>query len=210
MFTGIIEETGTVKGFRNNDIIIRADKILDSLKIGDSVSVNGVCLTVTVIRVKDITFSVSPTTASLSNLKSSALRTGEKVNLERALALGGRIGGHIVTGHVDGVTKIINIKRAGDGFIYELIIPADLKNMIFAKGSVALDGISLTISKRLTSSFTVTVIPQTIEETTLQYKTVQNTMHIEADMFARYMYEIISKGGSDSPDGRYNQSVFPW
>ncbi|HOV15097.1 MAG TPA: riboflavin synthase [Spirochaetota bacterium] len=208
MFTGIIEETGILKSISNGKILISVKTILSDLKIGDSVAVNGVCLTVTGIDSSLISFDVSPTTTKLSRFKVGEMRIGEDVNLERALSLNTRLGGHIVSGHIDGVCKIIEITKKDESFFYEFLYPKEIKSLIIPKGSVTIDGISLTISNVLSSSFLVTVIPQTIKETNLKNKRVGDFTHIEADIFARYIKHILLSEGLDGENKKIIERFF--
>ncbi len=191
MFTGIIEETGVLKSLSHNNITIAAKKILSDLKVGDSVSVNGICLTVTDINKELISFDISPTTLKLSNFSSNRTKIGDDINLERALTPATRLGGHIVSGHIDGSCKIIDIYKKVESYFFEFLYPKELKSLIVPKGSVTIDGISLTISNILSSSFIVTIIPQTIKETNLKNKKVGDYTHIEVDIFARYIKHIL-------------------
>lgn len=195
MFTGLIEEVGKVKSFTNNELTVICHKILEGSILGDSIAVNGVCLTLTKIISNQLTFHVSPNTATLSRFNASDIRPGELVNLERALTLKTRLGGHLVQGHIDGKAKIITINKKDEDYYFELIYPHQLKAFVVNRGSICLDGISLTISKTLSTSFIVTVIPHTIKDTNLQEKRVGDYMHIEADLFARYTYNILIQGG---------------
>lgn len=197
MFTGIIEETGILKSVSNTGIIIEANKILDDLKIGDSVSVNGVCLTLTKQNRNLLNFDVSPTTQKLSRFRLGEMKIGEEINLERALTLNKRLGGHIVSGHIDGICKIIDIAKKEESFFFEFLFPKEIKALIIPKGSVAIDGISLTINNVMSSSFVITVIPQTIKETNLRNKKIGDMVHIEGDIFARYITHVIINGGLD-------------
>ena len=195
MFTGIIEEMGIFKRFDRQDICIEAKEILSDLKIGDSVAVNGVCLTVTSIKDNHVSFHVSPTTQKITQFQTNFLKAGQKINLERAATLNSRLGGHLVSGHVDGLAKIISRIKKRDAYLFELLYPPKIKPFLVDKGSITLDGISLTICEVLTSSFKVTVIPQTLRSTTLQYKNTGEQVHIEADLVARYLMNqvIVSK-----------------
>jgi riboflavin synthase len=195
MFTGLIEEVGKVKTLKSNELSIYCNRILEDSKIGDSIAVNGLCLTITEINDNFIKFHTSLTTVENSRFKIGKINIGEFVNLERALLPTTRLGGHIVTGHVDGIAKIISIRKKGEDIYIEFLFPKELKSYIAAKGSVAIDGISLTISKLLTSSFIVTVIPHTFENTNLKEKRVNDFTHIEIDIFARYSYNILNTGG---------------
>lgn len=173
MFTGLVEEIGEMRRIGRQGeamlLSISANRIMDDLKLGDSVSVNGVCLTATAIDKGVFTVDVMPETYRNTNLKE--LQPGGKVNLERAMAAGGRFGGHIVQGHVDGIGVIRSVKADQNAVVYE-ISPAngDVFKYIIPKGSVTLDGISLTVVKTTDSSFTVSIIPHTLAETVLAYK----------------------------------------
>ena len=191
MFTGLIEEIGSVKALSNNKISIFCKRILEDSKIGDSISINGVCLSITEIYSDYLSFHVSPTTIELSRFKTGDIRAGEKVNLERALIPRDRLGGHIVSGHIDGKARIISIKKKGSDSYFEFLYPKELKNLIASKGSIAIDGISLTVSNIASASFVTTIIPHTLQSTNLGQKRVGDFVHIEVDIFARYIYHII-------------------
>ncbi len=200
MFTGIVEEVGTVSSINSGTIKINCEKVIDSSKIGDSIAVNGVCLTITAIAGNILSFHISDTTNNISRLKHGGIKTGEKVNLERAMSSQGRFGGHIVTGHVDYTARIISINRNGQDHHIEISYPKEYRAMIIPKGSVTVDGISLTIADVMTTSFTVTIIPQTYNETNLHAKSVYSEVHIEVDLFARYINHIIQNGA-------YNEKI---
>lgn len=195
MFTGLIEEVGKIKAINNKELSIYCNKILIDSKIGDSIAVNGLCLTITEISSNLLKFHTSLTTIENSRFKTGKINIGEYVNLERALLPTTRIGGHIVTGHVDGIAKIISIKKIDEDTYIEFLSSKELRPYIAAKGSVTIDGISLTISKVQSSSFIVTVIPHTLENTNLKYKRVNDFTHIEIDIIARYSYNILKTGG---------------
>ncbi|MFR2011548.1 MAG: riboflavin synthase, partial [Christensenellales bacterium] len=169
MFTGIIEETGKVeavaKGSNSAVITIAAVKVLEDTKIGDSIAVNGVCLTVTSISGRKFSADVMAETLRRSSLGS--LKHGSMVNLERAMAANGRFGGHIVSGHIDGVGVISSFEKEDNAVWVEIETPAKILRYIVEKGSITIDGISLTVAKLTDSSFAVSVIPHTGEETTL-------------------------------------------
>lgn len=209
MFTGLVEEVGTLKLLKNQEIVIKAGKILSDLKIGDSVAVNGLCLTATKIKEKEheVTFHFSPTTKNLSCFNNRDLKIGSKLNLERALKINDRLGGHIVQGHVDGKARIVSMDKRGEDYFIEYLYPAELKELIVEKGSVTVDGISVTVSSLQSRSFTVTIIPQTFKDTNLHDKKSGDFVHIEADLFARYIKHIIKTGGGnwqDTPFGGFN------
>lgn len=192
MFTGIIEEMGIVKSIKSKVLIIEANKIFDDLKLGDSVSVNGACLTVSSFSNKIFNADITSETLSRTNL--GELKSGFKVNLERALTLNGRLGGHIVSGHVDGVGIIKNISKNAEDI--ELIIecPSNLMKYIIEKGSVAVDGISLTVAKVDTNknNFSVAIIPHTLKETVLYYKKSGDKVNIENDIIGKYVEKLLS------------------
>ena len=206
MFTGLIEEVGKVRSCSNGNLSITCKKIMDDINIGDSVAVNGTCLTVTGIHEGYLAFHVSPTTSGYSRFAPGEIRSGEKMNLERAITLSTRLGGHIVSGHIDGKAKIIEISKRGNDHYFEFIYPPNLKSMIVDKGSVCLDGISLTVCEVKSSSFAVTVIPQTFISTSLTEKRIGDFMHIEADIFARYIYHILTRGEFDGKDQKIIES----
>lgn len=184
MFTGIIEDTGVIKGISGTQISV-ATKLGD-IKTGDSISVNGVCLTV-VERGKSpaVVFDVSPETFNRTNLRE--LKTGSAVNLERALISGGRIGGHFVTGHIDGAVKILKIIKSKNSEIWRFSVPEDLSRFIAEKGSVAIDGISLTVAEKKPDYFSAALIPHTLKNTTLNKKKPGQTVNLETDILAKYL-----------------------
>ncbi|MBR6199767.1 MAG: riboflavin synthase [Spirochaetales bacterium] len=191
MFTGLVEETGRFVSLSSSGkLIVRCSSILDDLRLGDSVAVNGTCLTVTAISGQNVSFHVSQTTNNVTNLKLGKLHPGQLLNLERALAVGDRLGGHLVSGHVDGLARIIGIDKQGADHFFEFQPPTELRKYIAAKGSVTIDGISLTVAWVGTSSFRITVIPATIENTNLKERRVGDYVHIEIDMIARYVEQL--------------------
>ncbi len=195
MFTGLVEEVGKVKSIKNNEISIYCKKILDDCKLGDSIAINGLCLTIVDISKDYLSFHTSSTTIENSRFKVGDIHINEEVNLERAVLPTTRLGGHIVSGHVDGKVKIILINKKNEDTFFEFLYPKELKYFIALKGSVAIDGISLTISNVLSSSFMVTVIPITLQNTNLKNKRINDFVHIEVDIFARYSYNILKSGG---------------
>jgi riboflavin synthase len=194
MFTGIIEETGTVKNIIHGTftkIVIKCNKVLEGTKIGDSIAVNGVCLTVTNMSNESFAADVMPETMRASNLKD--LKIGNIVNLERALQVGRRMGGHIVTGHIDCVGKIIDKRQEKNAFIFKIAINKEFTKYIARKGSIAVDGISLTVVEDGYDYFTVSVIPHTMLKTTLGYKGVGDSVNIEVDILSKYVEKLIGK-----------------
>ena len=192
MFTGIIEEMGIVKSIKSKVITIEANKIFDDLKLGDSVAVNGTCLTVSSFSNK--IFNADITSETLSRTNFGELKSGFKVNLERALTLNGRLGGHIVSGHIDGVGIIKNISKKSEDIELVIEVPTNLMKYIIEKGSVAIDGISLTVAKvdNNKNNFSVAIIPHTLKETVLYYKKVGDKVNIENDIIGKYVERLLS------------------
>ncbi|MBR0366444.1 MAG: riboflavin synthase [Clostridia bacterium] len=192
MFTGIIEEKGTVEritsGERSMRLTIGINKIAKDLKLGDSVAVNGVCLTAAEIGAGSFTADVMAETVRRTSL--SRLVPGSRVNLERAMAMGGRFGGHIVSGHVDGTGTIISMTREDNAIWIRIAADEKLMRYIVEKGSVALDGISLTVAEVGRGEFSVSVIPHTAAETTLAKKSVGDIINIECDIIGKYVEKL--------------------
>ncbi|MBT2581335.1 riboflavin synthase [Planococcus sp. ISL-109] len=193
MFTGIIEETGQLAGTKRStssmEMIIRAKLVLEDTKIGDSISVEGVCLTVTSLSSDRFTVDVMPETYHGTTL--SSLSTSSAVNLERAMAANGRFGGHLVAGHVDGVGKILRKRPQENALYIDITAPAELIAQSIVKGSVAVDGISLTIFELGESHLTVSLIPHTAGETTLGGKKIGDSVNLETDMFGKYVQRFM-------------------
>ncbi len=189
MFTGIIEDIGKVTDITNSQIEI--ETCLDDIKIGDSVAVNGVCLTVTKIYGNNLSFDYSPTTSDITNI--SLLKKNSFVNLERALTLQTRLGGHIVSGHIDTSTKIVDIKKSENFYFISFAINEEIKKYIVRKGFIAVDGISLTIAENDERSFSVTMIPETFKKTIFHTRKVGDIINIEIDVFAKYVEKILKK-----------------
>ncbi len=189
MFTGIIEEVGKIKGKRNKgeglEILIEGEKIFDDLKVGDSISVNGVCLTVEKIENKKFSISISPQTKKQTNL--GEIKIGEYVNLERALKIGDRIGGHFLTGHIDFKTKIKTLTKQGEFFLMKLEVLEEYRKYLVKRGSIGVDGISLTIAEIENNNVLIYLIPYTIENTNLKYRKTGDFVNIEIDIFAKYL-----------------------
>ena len=194
MFTGIIEEIGTVgsilKGKHSARIEIYAKTVLGDLKIGDSVAVNGVCLTAVSLSSHSFTADVMHETLNRSSL--SFLHQGSCVNLERAMAANGRFGGHIVTGHVDGIGKIIHIQQDDIAVQYKISAEDAIMKYIVEKGSIAIDGVSLTVVSVNESGFTVSIIPHTGAQTILLEKNTGSTVNLETDVIAKYVRRFTS------------------
>jgi riboflavin synthase len=198
MFTGLVEVTGTVISVRNtgNGIRLSIKPPTDfEVQLGDSISVNGVCLTVTKHN-GDISFDVSPETLRSTNL--GTLKTGDRVNLERALRLSDRLGGHIVTGHIDGTGSIREKKQAGEYTFYTFESPPEILKYIVKKGSVAVDGISLTVVEVDNRSFSVAIIPHTLAATNIGDKNVGDMVNLEVDIIGKYVEKFLNRTDSDS------------
>lgn len=193
MFTGIIEEVGTVLGIRRGAkslvLDISADNILADVRIGDSIAVNGVCLTATSVNNNSFTADVMPETLSRSSL--ADLKSGSHVNLERAMAANGRFGGHIVSGHIDGTGTIKRIRKDDNAVRYEISADRTILKYIVEKGSVTIDGISLTVTEVSEKSFSVSVIPHTLSVTILGEKSVGSIVNLENDIIGKYVEKLL-------------------
>lgn len=193
MFTGIIEELGTVervnRGRVSAVLAIRAEAILSDLKIGDSVAVNGVCLTATSLTGHGFTADVMHETLDRSAL--AGLGPGSRVNLERAMAANGRFGGHIVAGHVDGVGTIAAIEQDDNAIWFTITAPAQVLRYVVEKGSIAIDGISLTVARVETDRFAVSVIPHTAAVTLLGLRRTGDRVNLESDIIGKYVERLL-------------------
>jgi riboflavin synthase len=196
LFTGIIEETGQVRSYRAKApgavISIEAPGIAASLKLGASIAVNGVCLTV--IENNGRCFSCDLSAETLRRSTLDQVREGLAVNLERPLAVGDRLGGHIVQGHVDGIGKLLSAVPGGEGAEMEFAVPPDFERYLILKGSVAVDGISLTVAALKKGTFLVAVIPHTLRETNLHFLKVGDRVNLEADILAKYFERFFQLG----------------
>lgn len=197
MFTGLIEGVGTVSGLRHSRSDMRLSILppfdAGSCEIGESIAVNGVCLTVTEVAGGCVIMDVSGETLSRSTLK--FLKGGDPVNLERALRLTDRLGGHLVLGHVDGIGTIVRKSSSGRSWVLRIQIERTLSRYVIEKGSVAVDGVSLTINACENDFFEVNIIPQTGRETTLLKKAVGAPVNIEADLIGKYVEKLLFSGG---------------
>lgn len=189
MFTGIVEDIGKVVNITNSQLEI--ETCLDDIKIGDSIAVNGVCLTVIKIFNNKISFDYSPTTSDITNI--SLLKKNSVVNLERALTLNTRLGGHIVSGHIDTNTTIIDIKKEDRFYFISFKVNEDIKKYIVKKGFVSIDGISLTISQNDKEKFSVTMIPETFNKTIFHTRKIGDVVNVELDVLAKYVENILNK-----------------
>lgn len=186
MFTGIIEEVGRLKSLDGGRIEISCEKILSDINIGDSISTNGICLTVVDYGENYFAADVMPETFRKTSL------ADKNFNLERALKVGDRLGGHIVSGHIDGVGKILNIRAEGNALLIDVTAESHLLKQIAPKGSVALDGISLTVVDAGAESFSVSMIPHTREVTNFKFKRVGSLVNVETDILAKYVERLIN------------------
>ncbi len=191
MFTGIIEEVGKIEK-TGSTLYVRAKKVLEGTKIGDSIAVNGVCLTVTNMSGEGFCADVMPETLRRSNL--GLLKRGDKVNLERAMAADGRFGGHIVSGHIDGTGKIKSKKRDVNAVVFDIECSKAIASATVEKGSVAIDGISLTVVSVRADGFSVSVIPHTLENTVLSFKKAGDGVNIENDVYGKYVKQKAGGG----------------
>lgn len=195
MFTGIVEEMGAVtaveKTLAGTRVTILASTVMGDLKIGDSVSVNGTCLTVVTKNEKNFAVEVSPETLSVTTL--GHLTGGAPVNLERAMKLNERIGGHLVAGHVDGVGTIRSRRQEGNAIIFTIEAPTEILRYCVSKGSVTVDGISLTINEVSDHAFSVSIIPHTAKVTTLGLKQVNDTVNLESDLIGKYVERLLQE-----------------
>ena len=193
MFTGIVEELGTIRSVRRGAasavLSIGASEVLSDLKIGDSVAVNGVCLTVTSLDDGGFTADVMHETLGRSSL--GALAPGSRVNLERAMPANGRFGGHIVSGHIDGTGKVASVRPDDNALWYTISAAPELLRCIVEKGSITIDGISLTVAAVDEKSFSVSLIPHTAAVTTLGKKRAGDTVNLETDIIGKYVEKLL-------------------
>ena len=191
MFTGIVEEVGAVVTLDNNRLVVRASRVVEDLKMGDSIAINGACMTVVELDEDNFGVDVSPETLRRTSL--GKLGPGHKINLERPLSVSDRLGGHMVQGHVDATARITSIRPEEDCFIFRVGNPKRLSPYIVEKGFIAVDGISLTVVKKSVSSFTLSIIPFTLQNTNLQGKAAGDRVNIEADILAKYVESILAR-----------------
>lgn len=201
MFTGIIEEVGRVNrvlsGHQSGEIEIAASTVLEGTKIGDSIAVNGVCLTVTSMASGLFRADVMPETLKRSNL--GDIKHGGLVNLERAMAADGRFGGHIVSGHIDGMGQVLSMRNDGNAVWVRIGAPTSILNLIVEKGSITIDGISLTVATVSDKDFQVSIIPHTGSETTLLSRQPGDNVNLENDIVGKYVQKLM---GNKSEHGR--------
>ena len=198
MFTGIIEEIGEIKEFsvqgNNALVVVECKKILDGTKMGDSISIDGVCQTITKINSNGFSAQVSSETLSVTTF--SRFKKGTKVNLERALTLSTRLGGHLVSGHIDGTGSIKGMKKQGDFYDIEFEVEKELVKYIVKKGSITVNGISLTVADIESNKFRIAVIPETFENTNLKCLDSGSFVNIEVDILAKYVEKFLSRNNN--------------
>ncbi len=203
MFTGLIEEMGVVRRLEKTRgggrLSVQARKVLGGTKLGDSIAVSGACLTVIDLATDGFTVDCMPETISLTTI--GAASVGRAVNLERSLVLGERIGGHLVLGHVDAVSEVIAVVRKGAVREIRFSLPGAVASYIAPKGSVAIDGVSLTVMRVDKDAFEIGVIPHTLEETTLKNVHTGMLVNVEADVLARYVQRALRSDGSTGSEG---------
>ncbi len=195
MFTGIIEKIGEIASFikkgQSAALIVKCLEIREGLKAGDSIAVDGVCMTAVKEDLRGIHFDLSPETLLRSTTR--FYKKGMRVNLERAAKLGDRIGGHLISGHIDGTGKITGKKKTGSGMNVKIEIPKKLNRYIIDKGSIAVDGISLTVAESRVNSIVMALIPHTIKTTTLSSKKTGSSINIECDQVGKYVEKFTKK-----------------
>ena len=191
MFTGIVEEVGIIAKISDTAMTVQASTITEDLKLGDSIAVNGTCLTVVEFGPTEFSVDLSPETIRRTSL--DQLSKGSMVNLERALMASDRMGGHIVQGHVDGTGRVISIKPDGASIVFRIRVPKRLNSYIVEKGFISVDGISLTVVKRGAASFTLSVIPYTLKNTNLIAVSVGDRVNLEADILAKYVESLMGR-----------------
>jgi riboflavin synthase len=189
MFTGIIEEIGFIQQITSSNVKVKCKKVLENVKLGDSIALNGVCLTVTQIYENAFMADISPETFKVTTLK--ILKQSNLVNLERAIQIGERFGGHIVYGHIDGIGKCSTLTKNNDFYELKISIPTEIERYVVKKGSISIDGISLTIAEVKDKTIKIAIIPHTFENTNLKTLQVGSLVNIETDIFARYIEKFL-------------------
>ena len=194
MFTGIVEEVGVLqaihKGAHSAILEIRASKVLEDIHLGDSIAVNGVCLTATSFSPTSFTADVMHETLNRSSL--AVLRPGSRVNLERAMAADGRFGGHIVAGHVDGVGRVLSTQKDDNAVWYNISAGPEVLRYVVEKGSITIDGISLTVAKVTDTSFSISAIPHTVAVTVLKDRKPGDPVNLETDIIGKYVEKLLT------------------
>lgn len=200
MFTGIIEEIGKIQKTQpiagGISVKIEAKKILKDISVNDSICIDGVCLTAT--KTDDSGFWVDAVGATLEKSTFAEIKPSASVNLERSLRINDRLGGHIVQGHVNGVGTISEIQKLGENYLLKISIPEELEKYLIKEGSIAINGISLTIAEVIKNQTAISIIPHTWQNTTLQHKNVNDKVNIEIDILAKYVEKLLSKNNSSN------------
>lgn len=188
MFTGIVEEVGNVKSVGSGKLTVSASAVLEATRLGDSMAVNGACLTVSAMNSGSFSVDVMPETLKRTNL--GQLHPGSSVNLERALMVGGRVGGHLVQGHVDATGRVVSLVREGGAVIAKLAAPPEVLRYVVEKGFIAADGVSLTVVGYDKSSFSVSLVGYTLNNTVLGSRKVGDQVNLEVDIIAKYVEKL--------------------
>ncbi|MBQ4114221.1 riboflavin synthase [bacterium] len=196
MFTGIVEELGKIQSIDKKSITVACECVLDGIKLGDSVAVNGICLTVVDIIPRGFVADVSEETFRITAL--GQLKAGDLVNLERALRADGRFGGHIVSGHVDGLAKVVEIKKKSGFYDFVLELNPEQTKYVVKKGSITVNGISLTIANKDKNFVSMAIIPHTFEYTNLKTLKINDYVNIEVDIIAKYVENFLSTSDNES------------
>ena len=194
MFTGIVEEIGKVSLIQPNRLTVKAAKVLEDTEPGSSIAVNGICLTVTDFTANSFSVDIQPETLRRTNL--GYLKAGDEVNLERAVALGGRMGGHLVQGHIDDTGEIASIRQEQKSKLMTVAVPHPLMRYMAIKGFIAVDGLSLTIAEINADTFTVSLVEFTQKKTTIGKKKVGDTVNLEVDIIAKYVESLSKPAGN--------------
>ncbi|MBC7186522.1 MAG: riboflavin synthase [Calditrichaeota bacterium] len=200
MFTGLVEEVGTVVAVKRTasgmGLTVSCREVLPGLQVGDSIAVDGVCLTVTALL--GAAFSVDVVAETLARTTIGSFSPGRRVNLERARRAEDRLGGHLVQGHVDGVAKIVRLSERGEGRVLWVALPEELRPFVVPKGSVAVDGVSLTVARIVQDAVEIWLVPHTLAKTTLRQKRVGDSVNLEVDVLAKYVARVLSGDGRDA------------
>jgi riboflavin synthase len=205
MFTGIVEEVGAVRQLRGDTLQIEARTVLSDLKLGDSIAVDGTCLTVVGRDERCFLVNVQPETLRRTTIKGYEI--GQRVNLERAVAVGGRLGGHLVQGHVDGTGRLIDLRPDGDGLVAKFQAPSALMRYIVAKGFIAVDGVSLTVVETNADWFTVALVRYTREHVALLDGGIGRRVNLEVDIFAKYIERLLEARAGGGAEVSFSLTV---
>ncbi|MDP2344646.1 MAG: riboflavin synthase [Deltaproteobacteria bacterium] len=197
MFTGLVEDTGTIAAVQGQRVVVDTALDLVDTKIGDSIAVDGVCLTAVVVEQHRVAFDVGPETLAVSAFATN-LKAGRRVHLERAMRLSDRLGGHLVAGHVDGIGKVISKRPDGDALYVRFAAPPAVLDLCIFKGSIAIDGVSLTLNVVDDDGFDVCLIPHTLQQTHLNDLRPGDLVNLESDLIGKYVQRLISRKSSSS------------